>query len=201
MSLTGYLTSGGTDLSAVFMNINKGVSLTASNVFQQKNKFLDGGIDLSGSLLYGRNEGSDFITGLSAPYPIGYTNTYTMTGASQTSGVAAGYSPTFQMSTGVWLITIQADITNVSSWQVANGQFVQIYLPTPHSNPANSFTFGSRSGFIQPMPYYSLVANQSITTMFIATVTTPCRIIYNVIVKYGTGSATVTMSGGMTKLA
>ena len=200
MSLTGYLTSGGSDLSAVFMNINRGVSLTSSNVFQQKNKFLDGGIDLSGSLLYGRNNGSDFITGLTTPYPVGYTNTYTLSSQTHSSSTDISYSPVFVMSTGVWLLTIKAAITGIASWNVPSA-YIQIYLPNPFSNPTNSITSRTRAGFIQHIPYNSTVQTPEVCTSLIITVTAPCRIIYNVSVYYSAGTASIIMSGGMTKLA
>ena len=69
--LTGYLLSDGTDLSNVFMNINKGASLSLANKFTSTNTF-KGNIDLSGSFLYGRNDGYNFREVISAPFPIGY---------------------------------------------------------------------------------------------------------------------------------
>lgn len=75
MSLTGYLTNDGRDLSNVFMNINNGALIASQNSFRANQTFADG-IDISGSFLYGRNDGSAFDISLNKRYPIGYTKTF-----------------------------------------------------------------------------------------------------------------------------
>ena len=196
MSLTGYLTVGGSDLSSVFMNINRGISLTSTNVFQQQNTFL-GNVDLSGSLLYGRNGGSNFNTG-GSPYPVGYTNVYTT--ASAAVSTLADFSPTFIMSPGVWLITIQVSFTNITNWNISS-PFVSLYIPAQASNPANCISFiNNKNGFIQHMPPNSTIFTPIVNTSFIIIVSVSCRIICNISAS-ANGTPYAIVQGGMTKLA
>ena len=86
---TGYLLSDGvTDLSNVFMNINE-AGLISANKFQQKMTCL-GNIDLSGSFLYGRNDGYTFDTSLNSLIPVGYTLDISNAIATGTNGFSVG---------------------------------------------------------------------------------------------------------------
>lgn len=101
MSLTGYLVSDGiTDLSAVFMNIN-GPSILSQNIFEQKTIFA-GGVDLSNSFLYGRNDGYAFNTAVNSMYPIGYSSSTLMTYTGLASG--AKFVTSIPIYPGSWLV-------------------------------------------------------------------------------------------------
>ena len=106
--LTGYLLSDGTDLSNVFMNINKGASLSLANKFTSTNTF-KGNIDLSGSFLYGRNDGYNFREVISAPFPIGYiidnSNIF----------VTKDISCSSLIDVGTWIANCSASVTEASN--------------------------------------------------------------------------------------
>ena len=196
MSLTGYVLSDGRDLSNIFMNINNGAVIASQNSFQSKQTFV-GGIDLSGSFLYGRNDGSAFDISLNASYPIGYTNTYTTSIASYSSGnSSATYSPTFMMSAGVWIVTTKLSISGIT---VINAVDPLAIISLPSST---NIIFHDRFAAIYHIPsgatYYSPIFMS--TTILIVTAPTTLTINPSFTWSFG-ATATLELSGGMTVLS
>jgi hypothetical protein len=194
--LTGYLLSDGTDLSNVFMNINKGASLSLANKFTSTNTF-KGNIDLSGGFLYGRNDGYNFTTVISAPYPIGYTFTYSNTYALGVSGAKVNYTPTLALTNGVWIVSAQLQPTNISSWN-GYAPYIQIALDTIPAGLIRPPLVGT----VLPIPKNSTTTNPCTSFLWTAVITAQCQIQYQLYVAYVTATTnTATFSGGMTKIA
>jgi hypothetical protein len=114
---TGYLLSDGvTDLSNVFMNINE-AGLISANKFQQKMTCL-GNIDLSGSFLYGRNDGYTFDTSLNSLIPVGYTldiSNVIATGTNDTT-----YSISTPIYNGTWIVNYGVECKGSNNTTASN---------------------------------------------------------------------------------
>ena len=194
--LTGYELSNGTDLSNVFMNINNGVLLSLANKFTSTNTFRRN-VDVSGSFLYGRNDGYNFTTVISAPYPIGYTFTYTNTYTLPGAGAKYNYTPLFTLTNGVWLVSAQLQTTNISSWLIG-APYLQIAL----DGVPVGLNLPYMSGVILSIPGNSTTTNPCVSFLWTATITAPCQIKYQLYINYTSAATnTATFSGGMTKIA
>ena len=197
MSLTGYLLNNGTDLSNVFMNINNGALLVSQNSLQAKQTFA-GGVDVSGSFLYGRNDRSAFDLSFNQTYPIGYTNTQSFLSQSITVATATQFAPTLKMSTGVWLVYIYLEVVSgVTGWGTVG--YVQIFLPTPNSNPADSFKVFD-NGIVQSMTGSTLLVPIIISQMTIV-VKTPATMFFSIIINCSGSPIIANIRCGMTKIA
>ena len=140
---TGYLLSDGvTDLSSVFMNINAGALLANENVFKQKNTF-SGGIDLSGSFLYGRSDGYLFDTSFNSMFPVGYTAFVSNPVTNGTSGT--NYPLSITIYPGKWIINYgvegKASSSYTASSKISFDLSANANIIYRHSNTRPAYVF------------------------------------------------------------
>ena len=145
--LTGYLLSNGTDLSNVFMNKDTSLILpNGTNIITGVNTFV-GNVDLSGSLLYGRNDGYNFKTTLTIKYPIGYTiqpsSTPTPPNTTTTINVT--------LYLGTWLV--RGDIySSTTTGNYTTGSYISCVLGNAN------ITYLPNTTFIYQMPSTILIS-------------------------------------------
>ena len=138
MSLTGYLLSDGRDLSDAFIGINNGASLTRANAFQSNQTFA-GGIDVSNSFLYGRNDGDLFNVAINSRYPVGFSTQTVYTTSTGTNGTIYTVSETIYP--GKWMLNYRVAIrgnTAGSSSYGATARLVYDLSANPNVTYANS---------------------------------------------------------------
>lgn len=197
--LTGYLLSNGTDLSNVFMNINTPyVLLNANTVMTGANTFTKS-VDLSGSFLYGRNDGYDFTSLQTTPYSIGYT---ILIDYSISSIIAATtYSTSVaSLSVGLWILNGYIRIVQGGSFNYnVSYPWIQVYNTTTGGLP-NTYVINQ----VYPIDKNTvMVAGNNPTLPFsnIFNVIADETITMNIGVNMTVGTSTLKLVGGFTKIA
>ena len=105
--LTGYLLSDGRDLSNVFIGINNGALIASQNSFQSKQTFA-GGIDISNSFLYSRNDGHRFDVSFNLLPPVGYMVDVSNNSDNPTNNSGVNYVVSMPIYPGMWVVSLRS---------------------------------------------------------------------------------------------
>lgn len=210
MSLTGYLSNDGRDLSNVFIGINNGALIASQNVFRANQTFA-GGIDLSNSFLYSRNDVHLFNAPINSKYPVGYTvdtsfNTGTPLIGSGSSGTI--YTVSTSIYPGKWMINYRVSVRGIAATPPSSltyGDNVRlIYELSPNSNIVYS-NFNTIPKHILAVQSGSLVGLSTVTLGIknVATVKENTILVASGSLVNGPagGSMWIRLSLGITKLA
>ena len=196
--LTGYLLSNGTDLSNVFMNINTpSILLNVNNVMTNTNTFTNR-VDLSGSFLYGRNDGYNFTSSQSTPYSIGYTILFNYSTATT---IVAGtiYNTSVALSVGLWILN--------GYLQIVQGGTFNYNVVYPYAYIFNSAFTGTTIytalDFVYPIGKDTSIGTANPTFPFsnIFNVINNESITINIAANMVVGTSRLKLVGGFTKIA